>query len=498
MATIMKNIFRNASTRILVIIFACLLGITTFFIVYGYYTQLQIFEEKELAKLESIAKSVALQIDGDEYHAMYSEHTEMDAITSNEQDQRYHNIHKILKRAQETNGIKTTMYTLVLDAKEKKFYYGVATSDQPFFRHQYKKYPPTLLKHYQNGAVIPQYETENGMWLSAFAPIKTSDGTVVGVLQLDEDFDAFIDMVNERAQQAIIISLIILLVVALILFRSIRSILRKEEQMTRNLIESKREIEAKNKDITDSIIYAKRIQDAILPSLEKIREALPNSFIYYRPRDIVSGDFYWFTEKDDRFYIAAVDCTGHGVPGAFMSMIGNTLLNDIVNHQDITETGKILDKLDAEIGKSLKQSGKEGQTRDGMDLAICAIDKQFKTIEFSGAFRPLLHIKDGISNEIKGNRFPIGGGAYDNKTNFTTHQIDINEGDSFFLFSDGFPDQFGGQKGKKFMNKQFKQLLANHCTTCQNDIIHILDKELQDWRKDYEQVDDIIVIGIRF
>ena len=193
--------------------------------------------------------------------------------------------------------------------------------------------------------------------------------------------------------------------------------------------------------------------------------------------------------------IAAVDCTGHGVPGGFMSMIGHTLLNEIVNQKGIEDPGKILDELDAGVKKSL-QSKDDMESKDGMDVALLCFSKDYKMVKFAGAFRPLFFVREGVLNEFKANRFPIGGGSYV-KTPFDTHTIDIKKDDLFYIFSDGYADQIGGDGGKKFMTKRFKELIQeNHQNDMQKQckaFTYALDK----WQGENEQMDDILVIGIR-
>ncbi len=264
----------------------------------------------------------------------------------------------------------------------------------------------------------------------------------------------------------------------------------------RKLIEL--EIQTKNKKISESINYAKRIQSAILPDNQTIQQALPDSFILYKPRDVVSGDFPWYIERGDDIFIAAVDCTGHGVPGALISLIGYFLLNDIVSSQGHSDPGVILDKLDEGVTNTLKQSGADGSTRDGMDIALCKINKKKRTIEYAGAHRPLYFMRDGELTEIKGDKFPIGGGQYKNRVNFTNTTINYEIGDAVLFFSDGFPDQFGGADNRKFGPKRIREIFTNHSDVAMNQVSNIYDEEFENWKGDGKQTDDVLMIGIRF
>ncbi len=300
------------------------------------------------------------------------------------------------------------------------------------------------------------------------------------------------------------------------LLKEKRVLEEKVEERTQKVVLQRQELERKNKDIIDSITYAKRIQDAILPTNERFTKALSQTFILFNPKDIVSGDFYWLAAKDDQILFAAVDCTGHGVPGAFMSIVGHNLLDKIVGEYGITEPAKILDELNKGVADTLKKEVGEEEIRDGMDIALCCFDKKKKTLQYAGAYNPLyiaskhqlsnaqnedlpsiLEGKNGLNlYEVKANRFPIGN--YSNETKaFTNHDLQLNTGDTLYLFSDGYADQFGGQKGKKFRYKRFKELLLAMNELPMNEQKQRLENEFTDWMGNHEQIDDVIVIGSR-
>jgi PAS domain S-box-containing protein len=258
------------------------------------------------------------------------------------------------------------------------------------------------------------------------------------------------------------------------------------------------EIQNKNKKINDSINYAKRIQNAILPNSRHINKALPDSFILYKPRDVVSGDFPWFVQIKNDIFIAAVDCTGHGVPGALLSLIGYFLLNDIVRSRKITEPGKILDLLDEGVTQTLRQDQDDSATKDGMDIALCRINAEDRTVEYAGAHRPLWYMKGGAMEEVKGNKFPIGGGIYKNQTNFTTTKLHLAKGDSFYFSSDGFPDQFGGPEVRKFGPKKTREIIEQIHKKSMQEAAQVFDTEWEGWKGEHKQTDDVLLIGIKF
>lgn len=257
------------------------------------------------------------------------------------------------------------------------------------------------------------------------------------------------------------------------------------------------EIEEKNTEITDSIRYALRIQEAVLPQEELFKKFMPKHFIFFRPKDIVSGDFYWMTQKDHLSVIVAADCTGHGIPGAFMSMLGISFLNAIIGEMEKPKANEILEQLRAQIIKSLHQTGKEGEAKDGMDIALCVFNNKTNELEFAGAYNALYHIRNGELIEIKADRMPIAI-HWNEDPPFISHKLQIENGDTIYLFSDGYADQFGGPKGKKFMYKQFKNLLLSIQDFSMEKQKDILAEKFDKWKGELSQVDDVILMGIRF
>jgi len=300
----------------------------------------------------------------------------------------------------------------------------------------------------------------------------------------------------------------------------VKSVLRTS-RYHQEILEQKREIEEQKKDITDSIRYASDIQAAILPGDEEIRKALPMSFVLFKPKDIVSGDFYWFGKKEKKIILAACDCTGHGVPGAFVSMVGNDLLDQIVVEKGIADPAQVLAMLNAGIIKvfggtntiqdkdrswegansgeenmSAESSGSRQEVQDGMDLALCVFDEDLSQLEFAGARNPLYHVRDNILTEIKSDKQSIGGRT-DIDYNFTKHHIELQTGDNIYIFSDGYCDQMGGPRERKYMAKKFKRLLLKINDKSPNDKKQALDSAITKWKGELEQIDDILVIGVK-
>lgn len=273
--------------------------------------------------------------------------------------------------------------------------------------------------------------------------------------------------------------------------------LLKDKEMALDLIErQKHELEIKDKNITDSLNYAQRIQEALLPSEAYFRNYIKDSFIFFKPKDIISGDFYWIGESGDKIFIVAADCTGHGVPGALMSMIGMEIIEKTIIEDNIENPARILSVLNKGLEKTFSREKNVGTIiRDGMDIGLCVVDIKEKKLEYSGAFIPLYLIRDSALIEMRGDKLIIGMNPAD--IPYTSHKLDIQEDDIFYMFSDGYVDQFGGSENKKFMYRRFRYLLMTIHRFPVNDQKAILDDNIKTWMKENVQIDDLTIIGFR-
>ncbi|MFB6258530.1 MAG: SpoIIE family protein phosphatase [Flavobacteriales bacterium] len=263
------------------------------------------------------------------------------------------------------------------------------------------------------------------------------------------------------------------------------------------LKEAEAEIREKNQAITASIDYAARIQESIVPEQEVLSGRFRDIFVLYQPKDVVSGDFYWSIEfPPDKKMIAMVDCTCHGVPGAMMSTLGHSLLNDLVNEKNCDSPASVLENLNKKVIELLKQDTEASRSSDGMDLSLCTVDEERKEIIYAGAFRPLLH-KGQETTVYKGDRYPIGSAQHPIERSFTDQRIPYEEGDAIYLYSDGYPDQFGGKKGKKYREKAFRRTVEELAPLGMEEQKRELERIFEEWKGDIEQVDDVTVIGIR-
>lgn len=294
---------------------------------------------------------------------------------------------------------------------------------------------------------------------------------------------------SEIQRQKLMIYSLILVFILIVVFSVIvyRQYVQKKKA---NII-----LARQKQEITDSINCAQRLQSAILPSEEYVSRFIKDYFILFMPRDIVSGDFYWIVQKDNKILIASVDCTGHGVPGALMSIIGYDGLKQAVNEYNLIRPAEILDHLSRSVSETLQQYS-DSNIRDGMDIALCSINENY-VLEYSGAYNPVCIFSNNELKEIKADRFPIGTLKDEAQKKFTNHEVQLNKGDTFYIFSDGYIDQFGGKEEKKFKYNNFKNLLKELQNNSMKKQKEILEKTYYGWKGDLDQVDDILIIGVR-
>jgi PAS domain S-box-containing protein len=266
------------------------------------------------------------------------------------------------------------------------------------------------------------------------------------------------------------------------------------------LLQQQQLIEQQNKDLLESIRYAKLIQKAIFPTKEQLDAILSESFVLLKPKHIVSGDFYWIKEHRNKIFIAACDCTGHGVPGAFISIIGNNLLSKCITDYGQTNPADILNQLNNEFQNANKKIiNSSYEIKDGMDIALCVIDKSKMTMEYAGAYNPIYQVKNGILTKLATDKIPIHLFSKNTDKKFTNYEINIESGDSYYLFSDGYADQFGGEDGKKFTYRNFQELILSIQNLTMAEQRQVFNKTIEDWkiRSDEEQTDDILIVGFK-
>ncbi len=304
---------------------------------------------------------------------------------------------------------------------------------------------------------------------------------------------------NQMQRNGFIIGFALALILVIFIFRGF-----KQKQKANQLLEEKNAtieiqkgmVEVKNKEILDSINYAQLIQQAVLPSAEELTSQLKDGFVLFKPKDIVSGDFYWVNSVDNYIFFSTVDCTGHGVPGGFMSMLGSSLLNEVINEKKITEPADVLDMMRIKLITSLKQKGSSGENKDGMDMTLCRLNESRTELVYAAANNPLWLIRDKKLIEYPADKQPVGIST-ENVKQFSQQKIALQKGDSIYIFTDGYADQFGGPKGKKFKYKPLQELLLTNNNKTMDEQKDILLSTIENWQGKLEQVDDILIVGIK-
>jgi len=311
-------------------------------------------------------------------------------------------------------------------------------------------------------------------------------------LNLDKELQ---DTQIRQQQMAIVFFIIVFVIIIFLVIQLFRQNAARK-RANKELADKNELVLQQKEEITDSIMYASRIQRAILPPDEYVHRILPSHFVLFMPRDIVSGDYYWITEKNKKVYVIAADCTGHGVPGAFMSMLGITFLNEILNEEEYMQANEVLNRLRSAIIRSLHQTGKEGENKDGMDMSLFILDRDAMEIEFAGANNSMTIISGNEIIEVKADRMPIGIHTWANES-FTRKIEQVKKDDMLYVYSDGYADQFGGPDGKKFMSKRMKNLFVEISKLDMESQRKSLENATVEWRGDNFQVDDLLVIGVR-
>jgi serine phosphatase RsbU (regulator of sigma subunit) len=487
----LKSIYwGKTSSKVLFVVFAGLMFLSSYFIYSSYKIYLSNAEEATLKRLKGISNTMSLNVNYKSQEHL-NNRLESGNYADIESDSCYIQLHEYLKKCQLINNLKTEISVLYLNRIQDKFFYIATSNDTCFFGDEYVQTIDAFSEKYDQGAMIGEYIDEYGTWLTAFSPILDESNLAVGIIEVDILFDDFINKAKGQLYRNLLISVSICLITGFFLLNYVKKIVIEEETSKIKLEKSHHIITEKNKDIIQSINYAKRIQSAILPSTNALEHLLSDHFILYKPKDIVAGDFYWLEEKDGRILFAAADCTGHGVPGAMVSVVCNNALNRSVREYNLIEPGKILDKVREIVIQEFEKSNED--VKDGMDIALCALYENI--LEYSGAYNPLWIVRKDELIEIKADKQPIG--KFDNPLPYVTHRIELQKGDTIYLFTDGYVDQFGGEYGKKFKANAFRKLIVSIKDKTMAEQKMQFEEVIEAWRGVHDQVDDICVIGVR-
>lgn len=504
----MKKIIsaKSIGAKLMLTTLAGFIVIVSFTMYKRYNSNVTMAIDGEFKRLRAISNSIKLQFDINRYDSLMLTNQKIDDIKNNSQDKNYDYLHIFLKNIQNAQNIKTDVYVLkfeknYINSNKTPFYFTVTSGETPYYLHPYNTYPKELLQIGDQIGVIGPFADEHGQWLSSYAPIIKNDGSIEGIVMIDQKFDEFISEIRIKVIKELLLSVLFFGIIFSFIIYFIRKIIKIDALKKEEILQSKKEIEIKNQKIHESINYAQRIQASLVPDTRTLKDYLGDAFMFYHAKDVISGDFPWLIQKDNIVYVGAVDCTGHGVPGAMMSFVGYFLLNEINSHREKYSPSYILDNLNEKVKYTLKQDRGGANSRDGMDVALCKIDKDNGILEFSGAHRPLFLVRNNEIIEYKADRKPIGGVTLKNHPkNFTNHIINIHQGDCIYIFSDGITDQFGGEGEvkTKYSSKRIKELILRFNGISMDKMKEVFETDFKEWKGVERQYDDILLIGIKF
>ncbi|MCB9186688.1 MAG: SpoIIE family protein phosphatase [Flavobacteriales bacterium] len=483
--------------RIYLVVYGGLIALSAYLIGYNYDHQLQQAEESTLSKLYGIASTLSEQVDRDAVEGVLKEFPPNGDTAGLSLNGVYGMYRQLFQRAVESNRLKTPIYTLTYDSATSRFLGGISSSGGAAYGWHYQSPPSRLKDIYHTGGTIPQFQDDHGTWLSAVCPLKNSEGKVFAVIEADYPFDSFLQEARNELVRNVLVSVLVMLLIGAIIYPMLNQILSAEEQSRQALEQASSEIHAQNTEIVSSLEYASTIQEVMLPTRSELNSFFKECLVFNRPRDIVSGDFYWFHRFDaDRALIAVADCTGHGVPGALMSIVGHSYLNEVVIEQNVQSPSEILELLNTKIEMTFAGNGstvKDGT--DGMDVGICLVNKKLSQVTFSGARRPLTVINTGNSKQIPGTRRGIGEHYLSTDVPFENITIDLDPNDTMYLCTDGLQDQFGGKDARKLMRKRVISWLQELEKIPQDLREDWIQTRFEEWKGANAQVDDVCVVG---
>ena len=482
--------FASSSRKILLMLYGAALLIGFAVILRSHRGENQSLRQAAMARLVGVTGTLSTQLEGGRITRLLNTYDSRGMLVKNTQDAWYYVQHDALEKSADAAGLSSPLLVVAYDARKQELQTVVTSADRPALRDAYRGPAMAEIRSYlqrNNGGKLRI--TSAGELVSVDA-VRDANGQVVAALVARSPVSELVETANAELLHEIGITTLIFAVIGFFLFRRVGRLVRHEEQERSNL-------QLRHDGITDSIAYAGKIQSALIPEPERLREQFDDFFVLNRPRDVVSGDFHWYHRiSDHECLVAAADCTGHGLPGAMMAAICCSLLNELAREMEDGVPSALLSELNRRLIHALHQEGRRTGAGDGMDIALCRIDRNAKEILFAGAFRPLYWMHDGQLTVINGDRKPIGGSQHGKERSYTAHRITYSEGDSIYLFSDGFTDQFGGPDQRKFMASRFNDILqANHKMPMAMQA-EALEKAFNAWKGAQPQIDDVCVLGI--
>lgn len=489
----LRSVLRPRSTahRVLLLLYGVSLGICVGLIGWSHVAQQQSLVRNAQAGAAGIVGTLSGELEGGRILRLLDRYDTRGMLVSTMQDARYYVLQQALERGARANDLSTPLTLVHFDVRKNELQVVATSEAHPHLRDRYNgACAPALIAFLREGRTVP----ELGVWgdqVAAFSPVRTVQGRTVAALIAERSQTALLDTARMRTLRMVLAATLLMLLFGWLVIRRVADLVRREE-VERLLWK------ARHEGISDSIAYAGKIQDALVPKAERYREMFADHFILHRPKDLVSGDFHWYHRlSEDVCLVAAADCTGHGPPGAMIAAIGCSLLNELVAQFPGKDPAELLGLLNERLVAALDQEGRRKGAGDGMDIALCRIDRRERELLFAGAYRPLYWVHDGQLTVVNGDRRPIGGSHYDPHRKFTVHRVAYHPGDRLYLFSDGYVDQFGGPERRKFMAARFNDMLVANQQLDMSAQGELLERVFQEWKGDEEQLDDVMVLGLQ-
>lgn len=489
MSHFLKRPKLSPTHKVLVAMYGTLFLLCGGLIGWQHYEKRQGLYRETSVHLSGISALLAAQTDGDNIALLADKYRTPGLIIKNTQDAWYYVAQRSLSRVMQVNHLSTPIRILAFDTVSGQVQTIVTSGEVPEFRAPFSD-PTGLVQAMLVPAAISNGNGESE-YLSSAAPLIDRHGELSGIVLAQRPKAEIEAEARVGLWRNIGIMLAVFIGAAIVLYRSAVKWIRQSEA-------DRAELARRHEGITDSIAYAGKIQSALIPSADVFGELFEHFFVLNRPKDTVSGDFHWFHRAGaDVCWVAAADCTGHGLPGAMMAAIGCSILNDIVQQHPDGDPASLLAALSDRLTRTMHQSGQRKGAGDGMDIALCRIDREQREVLFAGAYRPMYWVHGGELNIINGDRKPIGGNHHDAERKFSTHRIVYTPGDRIYLFSDGYADQFGGPERKKFMVARFNRMLLEHQMLDMRAQGQRFSEVFSEWKGREEQVDDVCVVGLQ-
>ncbi len=479
---------KRTKHKVLYTVYAALLLLCIAVIVIVHRNEQKALKSQGIAQLRTIASTLSEELTANNLKVLLEKYDSPGLVIKNTQDARYYVLHERLRRTAEKNGLHTPLELVVHNVQKQEVQVIVTSEEKPRFRDRWAGDQDELLAAFGTAGTLEQGDKAQRE-LIAFDAITDAQGAMVGMIVARSPASLYASATASLPRN-IGIAVLLFGIAGFLLFRYVGGWLKVDE-------EAQQKLKERHEDINDSIAYAGKIQRSLVPSALVYDELFADSFVIDRPKDVVSGDFHWVYRIDaDTCFVAAADCTGHGLPGAMMAAIGCSLLNEIVPQNAHKDPSEILSILHTRMVATLHQQGKQRGAGDGMDVALCRVDRKANEIVFAGAYRPVYWLHQGQLSVINGDRRPVGGGHIGEERKFTAHKLAYTTGDRIYLFSDGYVDQFGGPEQKRFMNARLQELIMAHRHLGLKEQAVVIERAFMDWKGLVEQMDDVCMLGL--